>query len=291
MRTFSYKQVDVFTTRAGMGNPVGVVMAAENLDAAEMQRLARWTNLSETTFVLPATTPEADYRLRIFSPAHELPFAGHPTVGSAHAALEAGLVSGPEFRQECGAGILPLTATDTPAGRRISVVAPEAKFEREFGEHADAIAAALGMPIISDPPPAAMTNGPVWLFVQLAEEDAVIALEPDMAAVARLSRDHGLSGIAAFALVDGAGPRVHIRCFAPPVGVYEDPVTGSANAALPAYFARAGRLRTLGGDYVVSQGTELGRDGRVFVRVLDDRGRAEIGGHALTVIDGALRLD
>jgi len=198
VRTFSYKQVDVFTTRAGMGNPVGVVLAAESLDAAEMQRLARWTNLSETTFVLPATTPEADYRLRIFSPAHELPFAGHPTVGSAHAALEAGLVSGPEFRQECGAGILPLTATDTPAGRRISVVAPEAKFEREFGEYADAIAAALGMPIISDPPPAAMTNGPVWLFVQLAEEDAVIALEPDMAAVARLSRDHGLSGIAAF---------------------------------------------------------------------------------------------
>src|SRR4051812_16070197 len=120
-RTYQYKQVDVFTVRAGMGNPVGVVLAADGLGDGDMQHFAHWTNLSETTFLLPPTTSDADYRLRIFTPGNELPFAGHPTVGSAHAALEAGLVHGPSFKMECGAGILPLRVTDTAAGRRIAV--------------------------------------------------------------------------------------------------------------------------------------------------------------------------
>ena len=111
-----------------------------------------------------------------------------------------------------------------------------------------------------------------------------------MSAVAKLSREHGLTGVAAFALLEGDGPRVHIRCFAPAFGVYEDPVTGSANAALPAYLARAGLLASVGREYVSTQGTELGRDGRVYVRTLDEQGRAEIGGHAVTVIEGEIRL-
>jgi PhzF family phenazine biosynthesis protein len=289
MATYPFKQVDVFTTRPCAGNPVAVVLGADGLDAAEMQRLAGWTNLSETTFVLPPTTPEANYRLRIFSPGHELPFAGHPTVGSAHAALEAGLVSGPSFRQECGAGV-PLTVTETAAGRRIAVEAPEAKFVRDCGDLVDELSASLGAPIGHEPSPASMDNGPVWLFVRLESGDAVAGLEPDMSAVAKLSREHRFSGIAAFALLEGDGPRVHIRCFAPAFGVYEDPVTGSANAALPAYLARAGLLDTVGRKYISTQGTELGRDGRVYVRVLDEQGRAEIGGHAVTVIEGEIRL-
>ncbi len=288
MSTYRFKQVDAFTSRPFMGNPVAVVLDADGIEAAEMQRIASWTNLSETTFVLPPTTAEADYRLRIFSPGQELPFAGHPTVGSAHAALEAGVVAGPSFRMECGAGVLPLTVTDGDSGRRVSVAAPEAKFVRDCGDLADALSASLGAPIVPEPSPAAMNNGPVWLFVRLENEGAVAGLRPDMSAVAELSRAHGLSGVAAFALLEGDGPRVHIRCFAPAFGVYEDPVTGSANAALPAYLARAGMLDGLGREYVSTQGTELGRDGRVYVRVLDDDGHAEIGGHAVTVIDGEI---
>jgi PhzF family phenazine biosynthesis protein len=290
MRSYPFKQVDVFTARPCAGNPAAVVLDAAGLDVVEMQRLARWTNLSETTFVLPPTRPEADYRLRIFSPGHELPFAGHPTVGSAHAALEAGVVSGPSFRQECGAGILPLTVTDSGAGRRISVAAPPATLVRDCGDLVDAVSASLGARIAAEPRPAAFDNGPVWLFVRLESGRAVAGLKPDMSAVAGLSRRHGLSGVAAFALLDGPGPRVHIRCFAPAFGVYEDPVTGSANAALPAHLARAGLLESVGREYVATQGTELGRDGRVYVRVLDEQGRAEIGGHAVTVIEGEIRL-
>lgn len=290
MRTYRFKQVDVFTDRPFLGNPVAVVLDADDIDGAEMRRIAAWTNLSETTFVLKPTTDEADYRLRIFSPGHELPFAGHPTVGSAHAALEAGVVSGPSFRQECGAGVLSLTLTDSETGRRIAVAPPEAKFVRDCADLADAASAALGAPIVSEPPPAAIDNGPVWLFVRLESGSAVAGLKPDMSAVAKLSREHGLSGVAAFALLEGEGPRVHIRCFAPAFGVYEDPVTGSANAALPANLARAGMLDRVGREYVSTQGTELGRDGRVYVRVLDEEGRAEIGGQAVTVIEGEIRL-
>ncbi len=267
-----------------------MVLGADDIDPAEMQRIASWTNLSETTFVMPPSTAEADYRLRIFSPGQELPFAGHPTVGSAHAALEAGVVSGPSFRQECGVGVLPLTVTGSETGRRISVAAPQAKFVRDCGDLADAISASLGAQIVPEPSPAAMDNGPVWLFVRLESGSTVAGLEPDMSAVTKLSHEHGLSGVAAFALLEGDGPRVHIRCFAPAFGVYEDPVTGSANAALPAYLARAGLLDSVGREYVATQGTELGRDGRVYVRALDEQGRAEIGGQAVTVIEGQISL-
>ena len=290
MTSYKFKQVDVFTNRAFYGNPVAVVLEADDIDAEKMQRIAAWTNLSETTFILKPTVPDADYRLRIFTPTAELPFAGHPTVGSAHAALEAGVITGPSFRQECGAGVLPMTATETDAGRRIAVEAPEAAFVKEFGDLADAISAALGAPVLSEPAPAALNIGPVWLFVRMESGDAVSGLKPDMSAVARLSREHDVSGLAPFALLDGDGPRVHIRCFAPAFGVPEDPMTGSANAALPAYLAQAGMLDRVGREYVSTQGTELGRDGTIYVRVLDEHGRAEIGGHAVTVIEGEIRL-
>ncbi len=289
MPTYKFKQVDVFTDRPLYGNPVAVVLDADGIEPEEMQRIAAWTNLSETTFLLTPTTPEADYRLRIFTPEHELPFAGHPTVGSAHAALEAGVISGPKFRQECGAGVLPMSVMDGDAGRRIAVEAPEAAFVKEYGDLADAISAALGGQVLAEPAPAAMNNGPIWLFVGLENSSAVAGLKPDITAVAKLSREHDLTGLAPFALLDGE-PRVHIRCFAPAFGVPEDPVTGSANAALPAYLAHVAMLDALGDEYVSTQGTELGRDGRVFVRVLDDNGRAEIGGRAVTVIEGEIRL-
>jgi PhzF family phenazine biosynthesis protein len=284
-----FKQVDAFSATPLKGNPVAVVFDADGMTDAEMQALATWTNLSETTFFQSPTTPEADYRLRIFYPRGELPFAGHPTIGSAHAALEARTLTKREFVMECGAGLLPLRVEGEGSERRIFVKAPEAMFRHEFGTSVDAISEALGAAVAPDPTPAAFDNGPVWIFCQM-ESDKIATLQPDMTATERLSRNLGVEGFAVFGLVDGADHKVHIRVFGPAAGVPEDPVTGSANAALPAYLARVGLLDRVGDSYVSSQGTELGRDGRVHVQVLDDEGRAEIGGQAVTVIDGEIDL-
>jgi len=281
--------VDAFSAKPLLGNPVAVVFDADGLSDGDMQTIAAWTNLSETTFFQEPTNPDADYRLRIFYPRGELPFAGHPTIGSAHAALEAGMLAKRDFVMECGAGLLPLRVEGEGPERLIFVKAPEAKFIHEFGTSVDAISSALGAPVVGDPPPASLNNGPTWLFCQMSSAD-VAKLKPDMSATARLSRDLGGTGFAAFAFVEGAEHSVHIRVFAPDGGVPEDPVTGSANASLPAYLARIGLLDRVGREYVSGQGTELGRDGRVHVRVLDDDGRAEIGGQAVTVIDGEIRL-
>ncbi len=316
MTTYQFKQVDAFTSQPLLGNPVAVVLGADGLTDEQMQRIATWTNLSETTFVVKPTHSGADYLLRIFHPTGELPFAGHPTIGSAHAILEAGIVTPREGRMvmECGAGNLPLRIDGSGPERRIYVEAPEAKIVHDYGTSLEAISAALGAPIANGSPPVSIDNGPVWLFTRLESAETVESLAPDMTAVARLSRDFSLTGIAVFALTSGVilsregrkeggeegegsggsqdnpGPAVHIRCFAPAVGVPEDPVTGSANATLPAYLARYGFLDRTGREYVSSQGTAIGREGYVYVRVLDDAGRAEIGGQAVTVIDGEIRL-
>ena len=290
MQTRKFKQVDVFTDRPFFGNPVAVVLNADGIAADEMQRIARWTNLSETAFVLSPEAPGADYRLRIFTPAEELPFAGHPTIGSAHAALEAGVVPGGNWRQECGAGIVPIRVEDDGGGQLIFARAPEAKFVRDFSASIDALSEALGTPVSAETPSASVDNGPVHLFVRLPSAAAVRQLQPDIVALTRLSRDFSLTTIAVFALLEGETEAVHIRCFAPVAGIVEDPVTGSANAALPAYLAHCGLLDRVGRRYVARQGEELGRAGRVHIRVLDDEGRAEFGGRAITVIEGEIAL-
>lgn len=292
MPTCRFKQVDVFTSRPFFGNPVAVVLGADALDAEQMQRIAAWTNLSETTFVLEPTVAPPAYRLRIFTPDHELPFAGHPTVGSCHAVLEAGIVDPATDRltQECEAGNLPMRVDGEGARRTILVETPEAVFRGEFTAQAASLSEALGKKASDASPPAAFQNGPNWLFVRFENSGDVKALEPDMSALAKLTRELSVSGIAAFALADGGDFAVHIRCFAPAAGINEDPVTGSANAALPAYLLRHGLLDRTGREYVASQGTELGRDGRVHVRVLDDSGRSEIGGQAVTVVDGSIEI-
>lgn len=269
-------------------------MGADDLDDEQMQRIASWTNLSETTFVLEATVPQPAYRLRIFTPQHELPFAGHPTIGSCHAVLEAGILAPKDSRlvQECGAGNLPLRIQGEGPERRIWVEAPEAKFVAEYDEMWKACEDALGKNVARTSIPAAFNNGPTWLFVRFEQAAEVAALEPDMPAVAKLSREKHVGGIAAFAFTHRGEdePAVHIRCFAPAFGIPEDPVTGSANAALPAHLARYGMLTEARMSYVATQGTELGRDGRVHVRVHDGSGRAEIGGQAVTVVEGEIRV-
>jgi PhzF family phenazine biosynthesis protein len=291
VQTLRFVQVDAFTARPFSGNPVAVVLGADALSSEEMQRIAAWTNLSETTFVLAPTIAGPAYRLRIFTPTNELPFAGHPTIGSCHAVVEAGIVTPRDGRlvQQCGAGDLPLRLVEEPGARWIHVEAPEAVLVREYPELAPAISAALGAEIAA-PAPTAFRNGPLWLFARFAREEQVRSLAPDMSALVRLAHEHGVSGIAAFSFVDSGEFAVHLRCFAPASGVPEDPVTGSANAALPAYLAHHGLLERVGKEYLATQGTELGRDGRVRVRVLDERGRAEIGGQAITAIEGTLYL-
>lgn len=289
MTTLKFKQVDVFTSRPFYGNPVAVVFDADDLTDDKMRQIANWTNLSETTFFQsPSPGSGADYRLRIFHPQEEIAFAGHPTVGSAHAYIESGRarLEPNVLRMECGAGVLAIRTAGEGSETLIFSETPEAQFVHEFGTSVEAISAALGAPIITEPPPASVYNGPTWLFVQL-DDTAVTNLAPDMAIVTRLSRDLGVDGLACFAMTDSE-PAIHIRAFVPAFGVPEDPVTGSANASLPTYLERSGLLDRVGREYVAKQGMELGRDGRVHVRT--DGVRSEIGGQAVTVIDGEIRL-
>lgn len=293
MPTYRYKVVDVFTDKPLLGNPVAVVLNAAGMDADTMQQVARWTNLSETTFVLPPTAPGADYQLRIFTPGGELPFAGHPTIGSAHAVLEAEVAALHDgtLLQECLAGVLRLTAEDDGAGgRRLFVRVPPANVTAAEVP-ADVLGATLRTPIAASPGPLPVDVGPVWLIAQAESPAALAAAQPDMAALATLSTDLGLTGVTVFAL-DSAGPAaLHVRSFCPAVGVPEDPVCGSGNAAVAEYLRRTGLLPHTGERYLAHQGEQLQRAGRVHVRVQTQaQGEIWIGGHAVTVVDGTLTL-
>jgi PhzF family phenazine biosynthesis protein len=289
MRQLRFRQVDVFTDRPFLGNPVAVLLDSDGLDGGEMQRIAAWTNLSETTFVLRPNIPAADYRVRIFTPRSELPFAGHPTIGTAHAVLEAGLVpEKSELRQECGAGLLRLAVEGAGRDRRIAVEAPPASLVPLVANATAAVEEAIGAPLAAGGMAQIVTIGPRWLTVRLAEAAAVRALAPDLGAVSRLSRELGVTGITVFALERGGGHDVVVRSFAPADGVPEDPVCGSGNAAVGAWLDRAGVRVGDGGRYVASQGRELGRDGYVTVRVDTDAGRVWIGGRSVTCVEGML---
>lgn len=264
-----FKQVDVFTERPFLGNPVAVVIGAEGLDTATMQRIAGWTNLSETTFLL--LSDKADYRLRIFTPREELPFAGHPTIGSAHAALESGFVKKKqELTQECGAGVLELTVEDN----WIYVRAPQPRLTRL--EKPTPFGKALRVDV-----------GPVWIVAELEDAAALAALEPDMTSIAELSRSLEATGVTLFARADDGRSEIQVRSFAPLHGVSEDPVCGSGNISVGAYLRFTGKLDEVGSPYVARQGMQLGRDGRISVRVTERD--IYIGGRAVTCVDGTLR--
>jgi PhzF family phenazine biosynthesis protein len=269
-----FKQVDVFTAKPFLGNPVAVVIGAESLDTAAMQRIACWTNLSETTFLLKSA--KADYRLRIFTPRMELPFAGHPTIGSAHAALEAGFVSAkPSITQECGAGIIHLAVE----GSKIFLRAPEARvssFEsRRMEESLKGSARNLKR----------VDVGPVWIVGEVESAAALAALSPDMGALAAATDAAKVGGATLFAKSNDKETAIHVRSFAPAHGINEDPVCGSGNISVAAYLSSLKDAR-FGQAYVARQGMQLGRDGRVSVRV-GEKG-IEIGGDAVTCVEGTL---
>jgi PhzF family phenazine biosynthesis protein len=290
-RTLAFKQVDVFTGVPFKGNPVAVIIDADELSDDEMQRIANWTNLSETTFICePSPGNGADYKLRIFTPALELAFAGHPTVGSAHAYIERGgaRLDPDVMRMECGAGILSLHAEGEGSESVIFTETPAAEFMHEHGNSHEVISQAVGVDVGVETPPAAIYNGPTWCFAYVPDGASFDRMTPDMSAISRLMGDLNVTGFAVFTLT-GEEPAVRIRCFAPALGVPEDPVTGSANGALPAYLIKFGLIEKTGRTYKSSQGREIGRDGLVHVRVRDDD-RTEIGGQSVTVIEGEIRL-
>ena len=274
MARVAFKQVDVFTDRPFLGNPVAVVIGAEGLDTAAMQRIASWTNLSETTFLLKSD--KADYCLRIFTPRRELPFAGHPTIGSAHAALESGFVSKKKMLvQECGAGLIELSVE---ADGRIFLKGPPAKVE-PVEQRIPSIALAPASAILK------IDVGPVWVVGEMSDAAALAALKPDMAALAGWSESLRASGVTVFAKSDEPSSAIHVRSFAPAHGIPEDPVCGSGNLSVGVFLKQSGHASRFGSAYVARQGMQLGRDGRVAVR-LDDR--IAVGGHAVTCVDGFL---
>jgi PhzF family phenazine biosynthesis protein len=311
MKTRAFQQVDVFTDTAFLGNPLAVVLDGEGLSDAQMQAFARWTQLSETTFVLPPT-PEgaaggADYRVRIFTPGAELPFAGHPTLGTAHAWLQAGgqARQNGQLVQECGVGLVSLKSVDgrwafaaPPLQRQTPAPALLAEVLAALGLHADEVLAAQNL-----------NNGPHWLGLLIDSVDSLLALEPDHAALKRLntkvgvaakretSANHSANGLIrranrearAFSpstRVANAPTDLEVRAFAAPVGIAEDPVTGSLNASLAQWLMAEGHMP---GRYSARQGTALGRAGQVFLSK-DAQGQVWVGGDVVGCIQGSVTL-
>lgn len=277
-RARRFAQVDVFASRPARGNPVAVVLDAEGLDDAAMARFARWTNLSETTFVLPPTEPGADYHVRIFTPAEELPFAGHPTIGTATALVAAGIVPARErIVQQCGVGLVELRRTDDGA---IAFAAPQRLRTGPLEPEVLATAArAMGIAVDDVVAHEWLDNGPGWAGLRLRDGAAVRALEPDTAAL----RDDWLKVGVVGAQEPGAETAFEVRAFGPGFG--EDPVTGSLNAAVAQWLIGAGEAPD---SYVAAQGTVMGREGRV--RIDRDGDVIWVGGDATVLVDGTVTL-
>jgi PhzF family phenazine biosynthesis protein len=272
-----FKQVDVFTDKPFLGNPVAVVIGAEGVSTEEMQRIAGWTNLSETTFLLKSS--KADYKLRIFSPRRELPFAGHPTIGGAHAALESGFISRKsKITQECGAGIIELSVEDDG---RIFLRGPAPRVQ-PLDPRIPSIPLAPGSKVMK------VDVGPIWVVGEMTDARALAALKPDLTAIAEWSQSLGVTGTTVFAVSQDKESKIHVRSFAPAHAIPEDPVCGTGNLSIAAYLKASDRVTAFGETYIARQGMQMGRDGRVWVRMKKDA--VELGGHAVTCVEGALKL-
>lgn len=333
MKQRPFKQIDVFTATPYFGNPLAVVLNGTGLDDEAMQRFARWTHLSETAFLLPPTdagrAAGADYRVRIFTPGGELPFAGHPTLGSCHAWLEAGgtprasgaaggapqatddvggvLSTDDLVVQECGVGLVRIRRR----GQRLAFAAPKLKRGAPEPARLSAVLAALGLQPAQVLAAQVLDNGPVWLALLLDSPDTVLGLDPDHAALKTLEQKVGVASVIrsqdaiyliarssreakAFGGHDApavAQPDLEVRAFAAPIGIVEDPVTGSLNASLAQWLIADGHLPPR---YLAAQGACLGRAGRVHVErdpgVSSDAGQVWVGGESVTCINGTVTL-
>jgi PhzF family phenazine biosynthesis protein len=278
MSRFAFTQVDVFTATALRGNPLAVVHGADALDEASMQAFARWTNLSETTFLLAPTDPSADYRVRIFTPGGELPFAGHPTLGSCHAWRERGGRSkrAGQVVQQCGVGLVRIKLDAASA----AFAAPPLTRAEVGAEELDAVLAALGTDRGRLVAAQFLKNGPNWLSVELDSAATVLALEPD---AARMKRFASVGVVGAHPA--GSECAYEVRGFIGRPSLYEDPVTGSLNAGLGEWLIGSGRAPER---YLAAQGTRLGRAGRV--RIAREGTTIWVGGDTVTCIRGDVEL-
>jgi PhzF family phenazine biosynthesis protein len=271
-----FRQVDVFTSTPYHGNPLAVVLDGQGLTAEEMQRFANWTNLSETTFLLPPASPDADYRVRIFTPSAELPFAGHPTLGTCHAWLETGGVPRDSriVVQECGAGLVKVRGD----GESLAFAAPPLLRSGPVDEDLlSEIAASLGIARGDIEAAEWADNGPGWVALLLKDADAVLALRPGLVPL-----DVGVVGL----YPPGSPFAYEVRAFWPLAGgTAEDPVTGSLNASVAQWLLRLGRVTA---PYTASQGTVLGRSGRARITVED--GEVWVGGSTVTCVSGQVEL-
>lgn len=303
MQQRPFKQIDVFTAAPYFGNPLAVVLDGSGLDDAVMQRFARWTNLSETTFVLPPTQITADYRLRIFTPGGELPFAGHPTLGSCHAWLEAGgQPKSKEFMvQECAKGLINIRRD--AASSRLAFAAPSLSRSAPSPVVLAQVASALGISAAHITAAQLLDNGPVWLGLLLDSPQTVLQLLPDHNALAKLNIKVGVAGIYASpsspliaranreakAFAQNASaftPDLEVRAFAACNGIPEDPVTGSLNDSLAQWLMADGLMP---GHYSASQGVCMGRAGEVDLQK-DTHGQVWVGGKSVTCISGVVTL-
>lgn len=276
--TRRFHQLDVFTDTSLRGNPLAVIHDAEGLDDATLAAMARWTKLSETTFLLPPTDPTADYRVRIFTPGGELPFAGHPTLGSCQAWLLAGgqPKQPGEIVQQCGVGHVRVRRT----GRRLAFAAPPCRITEVAPDLLASVLAALGLPAAQVRQARWLDNGPHWLGLLLSDAATVRSLRPNHAALKALAKV-GVVGPQG----GGEDTDFEVRGFAAPIGIEEDPVTGSLNASLAQWLIGEGLAPAR---YVAAQGSQLGHAGRVHVAQEGDS--VWIGGDVSSVIEGTVTL-
>jgi PhzF family phenazine biosynthesis protein len=300
----AFQQVDVFTAQPYLGNALAVVMDASGLSDAQMQRFACWTNLSETTFLLPPTDPAADYRVRIFTPGGELPFAGHPTLGSCHAWLEAGgQPRGQDVVQQCAIGLVRIRRE----GSQLAFAAPPCKRSDIAPDLLEGIEQALGLQAQQVLAAQKLDNGPQWHGLLLDDPQTVLALQPDHARLRELGTKVGVAAryghVANTGLLIARSNRearasrspaaaepgaadLEVRAFAAPIGVNEDPVTGSLNASLAQWLMAEGHMPTR---YQAAQGACLGRAGQVHLQ-RDASGQVWVGGQSVVCISGQVRL-
>lgn len=289
MTTRRFLQLDVFSPSPGAGNPLAVVLDAQGLDDASMQAIARWTRLPETTFVFPPQDASSSYRLRMFSPQKEVPFAGHPSIGTAHAVLEAALAAPVDglLVQQGIAGMLPLRVERDGAQRRIAIRTPRASVAEVVAPTDPRLASVLRGWSLGALPPARMQGGRSWWVVELGDEAALRALQPDWDAVATLAESTDSMGVFAYARCSDQPWDLAVRAFVGNGRRFEDAASGAANAVLAAWLDERSALPGGRRDYVVSQGREVGHDARLHLHV-DAEGEVWSGGQVQTVIRGTI---
>ncbi len=285
-----YAQVDVFADRPGAGNPLAVVLDAEGLNDDAMQAIAKWTRLPETTFVFPPISDDTSYRIRMFSPRREVPFAGHPSVGTAHAVLETGLAIPRDglLVQDGIAGKLPLRVTGEGATRTIAVRTPRASVREIAGIDDPRLRDVLRDLPLGKLPPALMDGGRRWWLAELENETALRNAMPPWDAISTLAQSTESMGLCAYARSDDPVYYLAVRAWVGAPAQFEDAASGAANATLAAWLASQNALPSDSGFYRISQGREVGHDAIIELTV-DDAGDVWSGGRVCTVVEGMMR--